>query len=303
MSIFCIGQSAFDITVPISEPLVENRKYRVTEFQKCGGGPALNGACLCALWGAPAQVISRIGKDQYGDNLREILKDFQVGTDYLIPDEKIATPYSLLVVRKENGSRTIFNFPGQKADVDYSTPEEKPDVILSDGHEPEVTLNILKANPNVPSVVDAGTFRESTYVVAQKVDYLVCSEDFARQYTKKRVDLDNWKECEEIFSQIEGINGKQAVITLGERGLLYRDEKGALSHLPAYRVKAVDTAGAGDIFHGAFAYGLYKKLPLLENLRQCSMASAISVQRRGSQAAIPTLEEVQKGLEKGSACI
>ena len=108
------------------------------------------------------------------------------------------------------------------------------------------------------------------------------------------MNLKDWKACQEIFAQIEAINQKIAVITLGERGLLYRNEEGEICRLPACQVQAVDTSGAGDIFHGAFAYGLYKKFPLLENLKQSSVTSALSVQKIGSQAAIPTLEEVRR---------
>lgn len=292
MSIFCIGQSAYDITVPIDRPLIENQKYRVETFKECGGGPALNAACLCAMWGAKTQLVSRIGKDKYGNKLKALLREYGVGTDYLIPDEEIETPYSLIVSRAENASRTIFNFPGVKADIQYTVPKEKADVILSDGHEPDITLKMLKENTNAVSVADAGTLREGTFRVAQKVDYLVCSEDFAEQYTGKTMNLKDWKACQEIFAQIEAINQKIAVITLGERGLLYRNEEGEICRLPACQVQAVDTSGAGDIFHGAFAYGLYKKFPLLENLKQSSVTSALSVQKIGSQAAIPSLKEV-----------
>lgn len=299
MGIFCIGQSAYDITVPLEEDLIENRKYRVTEYQECGGGPALNAAYLCALWGADVQLISRLGDDRYGNKLRAILKEVGVGTDWLIPDRTIETPYSLIIAGKKNGKRTIFNFPGVKDQLEYELPSEHPDVILSDGHEPEITLRLIEANPQAISVVDAGTMRESTMTVAKVSDYLVCSEDFARQYTGKQIDLEDREGYEEIFRCIEDINHKYAVITLGERGLLYRSETtGMLCRLPAYPVQAVDTSGAGDIFHGAFSYGLYKGDPLEENLKRSSMAAAISVQYLGSQTSIPRLELVEERLKE-----
>ena len=71
---------------------------------------------------------------------------------------------------------------------------------------------------------------------------------------------------------------------------------GDLIHLDAYKVKAIDTNGAGDIFHGAFAYGIEKKLELIDVLKKSSMASAISVQSMGGQISIPTLTEVEKQL-------
>lgn len=298
MSIFCVGQSAYDITVPTREPIVENRKYRMTEVFECGGGPALNSACLCAMWGAPVQLVSRIGRDQYGEKLKKILADYGVGMDYLIPDQKIQTPYSYIFSNEITGSRTIFNYPGQFSDVVYDLEGKNPTVILSDGHEEEISIQLIEHYPKAISVVDAGTCRDSTLSVAKHVDYLVCSEDFARQYTEKGVDLDNWELCKEIFAQVEKINGRYAVITLGEKGLLYK-EGNELRHLPAYRVKAVDTTGAGDIFHGAFAYGVYQGMSLLDNLKQSSMASAISVQTLGGQASIPGLDAVQNGVKNG----
>lgn len=299
MGIVCVGQSAFDITVPIQEPVIDNRKYRIQTEVRCAGGPALNAACLCALWGVPVQLVSRIGRDNYGRQLREILKNYGVQTDYLIPDEEIRTPYSYIFVNTENGNRTIFNRPAVFSDISYQEEGLNPDVILSDGHEDQISIELIQKYPEAVSVIDAGSCRETTMHVAEHVDYLVCSEDFARQYTAEAVNLENWESCKRIFQKIKAINRKTAVITLGDKGLLY-EENGELQRLSAYRVKAADTTGAGDIFHGAFAYGLYQGLPLLENLRQSSAASAISVQTLGGQSSIPELKTVQKMVSSGA---
>mgnify|MGYP000497219371 FL=1 len=67
--------------------------------------------------------------------------------------------------------------------------------------------------------------------------------------------------------------------------------------MPAYKVTAVDTNGAGDIFHGAFAYGLYRNMSLIDILKLSSMTSAISVQKAGSQSSIPLLCTVKEKLK------
>lgn len=297
MSILCIGQAVYDISFMLDAPLQENQKYRIDETKECGGGPACNAACLCALWGAETHLIAKVGMDAYGNALKRSLRAFHVGTDYLITSAEIRTPYSLIAISAQSGYRTIFNLPGKPLQLAAQMPAERVDVILSDGHEPDVTMQALRAHPDTCSMVDAGTLRESTFAVAQKVDYLVCSEDFARQYTQKSITLDNLEEDERTFSQIESINHKHAVITLGERGLLYRNIEGKLCHLPAYPARAIDTSGAGDVFHGAFAYGLYQRMSLEDNLRQSAMAACLSVQREGSQTAIPRLEEVRQHLQ------
>ena len=67
-SIFCIGQSAYDITIPLDGAICENQKYRVTQKEECGGGPAFNAAYLCAMWGK-----SRIDQPDWKRYLRETI--------------------------------------------------------------------------------------------------------------------------------------------------------------------------------------------------------------------------------------
>ena len=297
MSIFCIGQAVYDITAYLDAPLEANRKYRVLEHSECAGAPALNAACLCALWGAPTELVARIGEDSYGDAVRESLRRFGVGASHLIPDAGLPTPFSLIAVEKATGSRTIFNFPGERADVPYAAPPERPDVILSDGHEPEASLAVIRAHPDAPSVIDAGTCRQGVVEVARESAYIVCSEDFALQLTGRRVDLSDMAGADAVLTGVERLNEGVAVVTLGERGLIYRDGAGVARHMPAFPARAVDTTGAGDIFHGAFAYGLYAGLSIEENLRWSSMASSLSVRKMGGQTSIPLLSEVQAALE------
>lgn len=297
MAIFCVGQAVYDITAPYTGPLRANQKYRVTKSHGCSGAPALNAACLCSKWGAPAELVARIGNDPYGTLVRADLERYGVGTAYLIPDTEVKTGYSIIAVDDATGERTIFNFPSTMHDVDYPLPPEAPEVVLADGHEPQVTLQILEAYPQARSVVDAGTYRESTYEVARAVDYLVCSEDFARQYTGEPLaDPDDVRATDELLRRIEGINDGVAVVTLGDRGLIFRDDEGVPQHMPAFTAHAVDTTGAGDIFHGAFAFGLYRNMSLEDNLRMCSMTSSLSVRSMGGLTSIPTYEQVQQEL-------
>jgi sugar/nucleoside kinase (ribokinase family) len=289
--ILCIGQSVLDITIPMEDSIRENEKYQVLEEFRCGGGPAFNAAYLCAKWGADTSLLSQIGQDANGDYLKKVLEQGNVATDYLIINEKTQTSYSYIFTNKKNGARTLFNFPGNPNVPMFDFPDDEIKVILSDGHEPELSVEAIKRYPDAISIVDAGGYRPSTLTVAKASDYLVCSEYFAYEHTGKKIDLDNWTLCEDIFREIEQINGKYVVITIGEKGLLYK-ENGQLKHLPAFKVKALDTTGAGDIFHGAFAYGISENMPFLDILKMSSMASAISVETLGGNSSIPSRENV-----------
>lgn len=296
MSIYCIGQSVYDITAAVSEDIKPDTKYRFEQYNTCAGGPALNSACLCSLWGVETQLVSRIAHDTYGQMVLASLSDYDVMTDSLIEDSDAETSFSFIVVNNKTGERIIFNHPSPYRVVPTKLPNIAPTVILSDGHEPDATLDLIHAFPEAISIVDAGTMRNSTMRVAQESEYLICSSAFAQQYLGHAIDITS-KELSSDLSKIAQINeGCQVVVTLGSAGLVYLTGNTAV-HMPAFNVKVIDSTGAGDIFHGAFAFGMNAGLSLRDSLILSSMTSAISVTRLGSQTSIPLLKEVLDALD------
>lgn len=294
VDVLCIGHAAYDVTLPLQGYPVENQKYSVDRKIECGGGPAANAAYLLSKWGIPTAYIGVLGDDIYG---KKIIEEFiEVGTDISMVkiDKAYSTPYSTILVNVENGSRTIINCSEGHGGlrVDFSKMDLSPKVILFDGHELEASLQALKAFPNALTILDAGSVRKGTVALAKEVDYLITSERFALSYCKMN-RMEEQKDFEKAIFKLKEINKGKVAVTLGERGLIY-EEEGRVKQLPAYRVKAVDTTGAGDIFHGAFAYGLVKGFSFIDNLKFSSLTSAISVQTLGGRRSIPSIEELLK---------
>lgn len=231
-----------------------------------------------------------------------ILKEFAaVGTDTTLVrrNPENATPVSIILVNQSNGSRTIVNrkLPRPSSPLTISHPPAwgpPPKVLLFDGHELTASLEALKLFPQAKSVLDAGSLRDGTRVLAERVDYLVSSERFARQ-TIGLAELDTPGRQQAAVAALHRLNGRPVVITLGERGLVHGTAD-RVEHLPAIPVRAVDTTGAGDIFHGAFAYGVLTGLPWLETLRLASAAAAFSVAAPGGRPSIPLLAHVREML-------
>lgn len=297
--ILCIGQAVADVTIPLDGPLIENQKYELFEERFCGGGPAFNAACLCARWGAESYLAACIGSDERGKKIRNSLLESRVKTDFLKEWEGSRTAYSYIVVNRINGNRTVLNFPGAWKNAELPEPETNivPDVILADAHEPDMTLEALERWPEAKSVIDAGSCREYVMRVAPHMQYLVASRDFAEQLTGKTIDPDDMSAAEDIFSEVEKVNGglpeSCAAVTLGDQGVLYRDASGVLRRMEAFSVKAVDTTGAGDLFHGAFAWALAEGKALPEILRISQAAAALSVTKPGGYPSIPEREAVK----------
>ncbi len=294
--ILCIGHAAYDITYPADSFLKENLKYETESFIECGGGPAANAAVLLSSWGIKTAFAGVIGNDYFGTRLIDEFKN--VGTDItLLEQHNGTTPLSFIIVNTSNGSRTIINKKDKKLNFNININTLKnmnPEVLLFDGHEPEASLAAIELFPKAATMLDAGSLRKGTKVLSGKVDYLVASKRFALSESEIK-NLDSSKNQLKCLRHLYTLNGN-SIVTLGEKGIIYM-ENDKVIHLKAFPAKAVDTTGAGDIFHGAFAYGLLKKMQLREILKLSSITAATSVEKLGGRSSIPSLDIVMKIFE------
>ncbi len=290
MSVLCIGQSGYDIIFSIPGRLPENIKLRITDKLEIPGGPATCAAALTGKWGLPTYLVSRVGDDIFADAILKKLEQFHVNTDYIQKIEGADSSMSLVIRHCDNANRTAINYPGTLLDLELPLPEHY-DVILTDGHELASSLEAIRRAPQVPSVLDAGSVRDSTLTLAKKVTYLVCSEVFAGTYCQGPIRLED---IEALRTQIASLKtlAPYVAVTLGEQGLVY-EEGGHLYHIPAFPVKSVDTLGAGDIFHGSFAYGIHEKLSFPDALQLASAAAGLSVTKVGGMSSIPELSQAR----------
>lgn len=296
--ILCIGQSAYDITVMIEQFPIENRKYSTETLLECGGGPAGNAAYLLGKWGMDCAYAGILGDDSYGNKLKKEYKDIGVDLKYLVVDDNSVTPVSIIIANKSNGSRTLFNHSKNNSKLKVVFDEkDEPEIILVDGHELDASIEAIRKYPKAKSILDAGCYKANNIKLAKLVDYLVCSEDFARDFSEVE-SLYSEENIKLAFRKLEELNKNNVIITIGENGCLYK-ENGKVVNQATYKVDAIDTTGAGDIFHGAFAYCITKDYDMKEVLKISSIAAALSVSKIGGRVSIPAIEDVLKTYKKG----
>lgn len=291
MKAVCIGHSTYDITIPMDEYPTENIKYRITNKIECGGGPASNGAYLLAKWGIETTIASIVGDDYYGE---KVLKDFEeIGANcrYLEKNPNHSTSCSYIIANMSNGSRTILS--SKKPPIRKLSKEvnEHADIILIDGEHPETAKEVLEKNPNAISVLDAGRLNDDTRMLGKMVTYVICSHDFAEEFTSKKTDIRDFNTLIDIYEELKEYYKTNIIITLEANGS-FTEINGKYKIIPSIKVKAVDSTGAGDIFHGAFTYFIGKGYSLEESIQYASITGAISVTRIGSRYSIPELDEV-----------
>jgi sugar/nucleoside kinase (ribokinase family) len=300
--VLAIGHLSYDITFPLDDFPEENTKIQIPEIYESAGGPAANAAALLACWKIPTAFAGLVGADSYGLRAVMDLKTHGVDTRLVENRENYSTPLSFILVNKMNGSRTIVNRKGEGA-LHPEDPRKffapflsnPPELLLFDGHEPEVSLAAIECFPEAVTVLDAGSRRTGTELLAMRVDYCIASERFAREFIPGK-SIEHTFSYRELLEALLTLGVRCPAVTLGERGCCFLEtqEKAEAFLLPAYPARAVDTTGAGDIFHGAFAAALLQGKSFREALRVATAASALSVERYGGMTSIPTLEEVEQ---------
>ncbi|MDD5277102.1 MAG: PfkB family carbohydrate kinase [Methylovulum sp.] len=284
VDVLCLGHASYDLVFSLAHHPQADEKTIADGLLGCGGGPAANAAVTVARLGHTAAFSGYLGNDLYGDNHLKELQAEGVGTQLVIRGDS-PTPLSVVLV-KPDGQRALINYKGATkalpADsVDFSGM--MPKVVLFDGHEPHLSLRFLaQGRGKVTSVLDAGSLHDGTLALMGKIDYLVCSEKFALQYAGDE---------HKALSRLAAL-APVVVITLGERGLVWRRgmESGSLVAPP---IVAIDSTGAGDAFHGAFAAALSLAMAWPEVLYYASVAGAFCCTQKGARLGLPSRDQHQ----------
>lgn len=283
VDVLCVGYACYDLVFSVSAHPAADEKTLATDFMNCGGGPATNAAVAISRLGFKAAFSGYLGHDLYGEKHYQELLDDGVNVDFVVRGES-PTPLSTVLV-KPNGDRALINYKGNTqalpaAAVDFSALNAK--VMLFDGHQPYLSMALAgqAREAGIPTVLDAGSVHDGTMALIGEVDYMVCSEKFAQQFTG---------DIEKTLARLSRV-APAVVITLGDKGLVWQRGK-RRGESPAFPVNAIDTTGAGDAFHGAFAAALAAGMEWHDILRYASAAGALCCTKIGARTGLPSQEE------------
>lgn len=297
MKALCVGHATYDITLPTNEFPVENKKMRIKKQVACGGGPACNASYLLAKWGIDTTFAGIVGDDYYGNNIISELEKVGVNTKYVEKNKDIQTDSSYIIANLSSGSRTIITSKEQTIAKLSKNIDLKADILLVDGEHYLSAKEALDNNPNAISILDAGRVNDEVCALGKMVTCLICSKDFAEEFTNTKIDVSNFETLVTAYETLK-INFKtNIIITLDKDGSFTKIDDYEI--IPSLREEVLDSTGAGDIFHGAFAYFISNGYSLRKTIELSSITSAISVTRMGGRYSIPELSEV---LEKEQNC-
>ncbi|HFZ8060203.1 TPA: sugar kinase [Salmonella enterica subsp. enterica serovar Enteritidis] len=288
--IACVGITVMDRIYYVEGLPTEGGKYVAKRYTEVGGGPAATAAVAAAKLGAQVDFIGRVGDDDTGNSLLAELES--LGRYTRRYTQAMSSQSAIMVDAK--GERIIVNYPSPDLlpdadwlnDIDFS----QWDVVLADvrWHDGAKQAFTLARQAGVMTVLDGD-------ITPQDISELVALSDHAAFSEPGLARLTGMSEAIDALKKTQMLTNGHVYVTRGSEGCNWL-EKAAVRHQPGFTVEVVDTTGAGDVFHGALAFGLASGYAIEEAVRFASGVAALKCTRPGGRAGIPDCEQTRSFL-------
>jgi len=293
-TVLCIGISVLDHVFQVEAMPTRAEKYRSSRMETVGGGIAANAAVCVSRQGGRSLLVTRLGDDDVGRIILDGLATEGVDVSLSRRFEGLRSPLSCILVDKA-GERLIVSYSdGATPDEPDWLPARLPagvDAVLGDTRWEAGSRRMfaLARASDAFAVLDADRKPQDEAIME------ACTHAAVSQQA-----------CAEMTGETDPAKGAAALrrrfscwlaVTDGANGVFWTDGE-AIRHTPAFAVDAVDTLGAGDTWHGAFALGLAEGMGEERAVRYASAVAALKCTRFGGRSGIPGRAEVETFLEE-----
>jgi sulfofructose kinase len=289
-------------------------KLRLRAYETQCGGQTATAMAACSRLGLRTKYVGAVGADPGGARVREALAHAGVDVSGIVTRDA-ATRFAVILIDERTGERAVlWDFDERLKLCD----EDLPAAALQSArlvHVDDVDINAAIAAArtararSLPVTSDIDQVTDATAALVEAVSVAIFAEHVPQQLLRRlsgqpaadarpgACESDGQPALREALSALPRRQEQVFIVTLGERGAIALDEDG-FHYQPGYRVKAVDTTGAGDVFRAGLIHALLRGKPVDDQLRYGNAAAAVSCTRRGAMASVPSLEEVEQLLGK-----
>ncbi|HZC34821.1 MAG TPA: ribokinase [Chthoniobacterales bacterium] len=269
-------------------------------FKMGPGGKGSNQAVAAARLNADVRLITKLGRDAFGDMARRFYREQGMSLDHVLEDPEESSGTATILVDHATSENTIVVVPGACGNLTVSEVEVARDEIGSaDIFLTQLELPIpptirgieIAHEAGVPVILNPAPAIPFPRDVLTKVDYLTPNETEALGLIETDIALDDFDKLADRLLQT-GV--ENVVLTLGEKGAFIKNRQ-IREFVPAFSIgRVVETTGAGDAFAGGFAVALAEGKSVVEATRYGCAVAGISVTRPGTAPSMPHREEVDK---------
>jgi sulfofructose kinase len=297
--ILCIGMPVRDLTFHTPGVPGRGSKENATAFDEICGGNALNGAIGIARLGGRASICGPMGdaKETSSRFIFDQMAHEGIETKHLIHMPGLVTPISAVMI-DPSGERTIVTFRDPELWhvklPDFDALLDDCAAILTESRCAEFCTELCAEaiRRGIPVIVDVDRAMSLREGLLNASSHLIFSSEPLQETADVTDDA-------QALKKIAKLTPSFLAGTRGPRGTIWLDENGHIQETPAFPVHTVDTLGAGDVFHGAFALAITEKQELRQALRFASAAAALKCTRFGGAFAAPQRAEVEELLSHG----
>ena len=304
-NVVVVGSSNTDMIIQMKSIPRPGETLLGGRFSIAPGGKGANQAVAAARAAGPGgkvTFVAKVGQDLFGDQTIAGLKKDKISTDYVFRDKKNASGVALIYVA-EDGENSIGVASGANGALSPADVKKAAKVIA------ESDILVMQLETPLPTVLEAAKTADKAGVpvilnpapmqplpeeLLRKITILTPNETEAESLTG--ITVTDKKTAEEAASILHRKGVPIVIITMGAKGV-YLSAPECKKMIKSFKVKAVDSTAAGDVFNGALATALSQEIGLLEAIRFAIAAAAISVTRLGAQPSVPTRKEIEKMLK------
>ena len=293
-----LGLNASDTVMMVRAFPALGGKERVVSSSIEAGGQTATAMVACCRWGLEARYIGRVGDDAGGRLQLASLRREGVDTSYVRTVRGAATQFGCIFVDQSSGERTVFWDRDARLTV---LPKElnhaaitASRALLLDGCDEGACLKAAKwaRQARIPVVADLDTVYQHVDKLVPFIDYPIVSANFLSAFTGRS---DPVKALEHLARTYKV---RAPGVTLGRDGALVY-ESGRFHYSPGFVVEAVDTTGAGDVFHAAFVYGLLAGWDMARRLDFANAAAGLNCTALGARGGIKSVAEAERLMATG----
>ena len=287
-----MGLNSVDFLTVVPEFPTLNAKMKILRFSKQGGGQVATALVALSRWGVKTKYIGKVGDDELGSFSLNSIRQEGVDISSVTIEPGTTNQFAVIIVDGVSGERTILWDRDEK--LMYREGELQKEEVCSgkilhlDGHDIKAAIQCTHwaKGERIPTVIDIDKVEPLTSELIREIDFVITSSRFPTLMTGIS---DREKALIELQKQTRGF----LCATLGQEGAMALVD-GEILHVKGFKVNAVDTTGAGDVFHAGFIYGLLQNWELVTILRFANAVAALKCRDLGGRKDIPTLGEAQK---------
>jgi len=286
MQALFIGQTYIDVTFITDHMPTGDEKHVASAYAVSFGGNAVTAAFCCAKLGVVPDLIATVANDWLGRMFQDMSAKYGIS----IHPRKVNSS-SLSFIMPKDGKRAIVRCRDDEHIHPFPILNLKGCRALHvDGHQPDAAIHYAKLcrEDGILTSLDGGGLRTNTHELLEFIDVAIVAERLCEQMDKTP---------DAMLDYLKSRGCRVGGVTMGEQGLLWYDETGAVRKLLALPIageRVIDTNGAGDVFHGAYVFS-YLNNPAKgwqDHFEFARAASTYKIQRLGNEAGLPTLADI-----------